>query len=160
MILLASLPSSTKQNCTLLCTLKLFLRILTSWWPISGWSMQACTHLIGTFSPDSQRQAILSLMLLLCWNLPCSLRTVMKREPMWAPGVPRNWTRLYRMATGKFFQGFSWRGSSLFSNSIKLHLCQKQEASGYPAWHTDDNRKAKYVEYYRQKGVPLWAEHY
>lgn len=139
---------------------KLFLRILTPWQPVLGWWKQRSTHLIGSFSPESQWQAIFSLMLLLCWNLPGPLPPVMKNKPMWAPAVPGNWTRLCRRATGKFLQGFAWRGRSPFSNGIKLHLCQKQEASGYPVWCTDDNKKAKYVEDYRQReDVLLWAEH-
>ncbi|KAM7077978.1 uncharacterized protein J5F26_016162 isoform 2-T2 [Ciconia maguari] len=42
----------------------------------------------------------------------------------------------------------------------KLHLRQKQEASGYPACCTDDDRKAKYIEDYRRKeNVILHPEH-
>lgn len=37
--------------------------------------------------------------------------------------TPGNWARLCRRATGKFLQCFLWRGSSLFSNYIKLRLC-------------------------------------
>lgn len=50
---------------------------------------------------------------------------------------------------------FEWRGKTLSLDDVKLHLCQKQEASGCPAWCADADKKkkkkAKYVEDYRQK---------
>ncbi|XP_053573371.1 uncharacterized protein LOC128663189 isoform X1 [Bombina bombina] len=40
---------------------------------------------------------------------------------------------------------------NLFENYIKLHLRDKQEASGYPAWCTDDEKKTQYIQDYKKK---------
>ncbi|XP_051782587.1 uncharacterized protein LOC127527551 [Erpetoichthys calabaricus] len=48
------------------------------------------------------------------------------------------------------------RTSELFSDYIKLHLKGKQEASGYPAWCTDEASRDRYIlDYYHKEGVQL-----
>ncbi|XP_059577891.1 uncharacterized protein LOC132248570 [Alligator mississippiensis] len=52
------------------------------------------------------------------------------------------------------------KSSTLFSEYIKMHLRQKQEASGYPAWCTDLEKQERYVANFLQKeGVTLRPEH-
>ena len=46
---------------------------------------------------------------------------------------------------------FEESSDDLFSEYIKLHLRQKQEASGYPSWCTDEGKKAQYIEQYLEK---------
>ncbi|XP_067322381.1 uncharacterized protein [Anolis sagrei] len=51
---------------------------------------------------------------------------------------------------------FERRSVDLFSEYIKLHLRQKQEASGYPQWCVSKQDKSKYIRDYRaREGVRL-----
>ncbi|CAM5130676.1 unnamed protein product [Natator depressus] len=51
---------------------------------------------------------------------------------------------------------FNEKSDKLFSEYIKLHLRQKQEASGYPSWCTDEDKQNKYVnDFYQKEGVLL-----
>ncbi|XP_065436103.1 uncharacterized protein LOC135979895 isoform X1 [Chrysemys picta bellii] len=51
---------------------------------------------------------------------------------------------------------FNEKSDKLFSEYIKLHLRQKQEASGYPTWCTDEEKQNKYVsDFYQKEGVHL-----
>ncbi|KAE8580551.1 hypothetical protein XENTR_v10024459 [Xenopus tropicalis] len=48
----------------------------------------------------------------------------------------------------------------LFEKYIKVHLRDKQEASGYPSWCTDAKKKQQYIDdYYEKEGVLLRKEH-
>ncbi|CAM5131628.1 unnamed protein product [Natator depressus] len=51
---------------------------------------------------------------------------------------------------------FNEKSDELFSEYIKLHFRQKQEASGYPSWCTDEDKQNKYVnDFYQKEGVLL-----
>ncbi|XP_019340259.2 uncharacterized protein LOC106737847 isoform X1 [Alligator mississippiensis] len=55
---------------------------------------------------------------------------------------------------------FSKTTNALFSQYINLHLRQKQEASGYPAWCTDQDKRDQYVaDFFQKEGVSLRQEH-
>ncbi|XP_043398255.1 uncharacterized protein LOC122464941 [Chelonia mydas] len=51
---------------------------------------------------------------------------------------------------------FNEKSDELFSVYIKLHVCQKEEASRYPSWCTEEEKPNKYVnDFYQQEGVLL-----
>ncbi|XP_062828202.1 uncharacterized protein LOC134292300 [Anolis carolinensis] len=51
---------------------------------------------------------------------------------------------------------FEHRSADLFSGYIKMHLRQKQEASGYPQWCVSKQDKSKYIrDYHAREGVRL-----
>ncbi|XP_041435694.1 uncharacterized protein LOC121399337 [Xenopus laevis] len=63
---------------------------------------------------------------------------------------------------GEIFEIWHFQSSTnnLFTDYIKIHLRDKQEASGYPSWCTDDEKKLMYVDdYLAKEGVLLRREH-
>ncbi|KAM3921576.1 uncharacterized protein RB166_010983 [Leptodactylus fuscus] len=62
----------------------------------------------------------------------------------------------YRIAEVYEVWDFARSSDKLFAKYIKLHLRDKQEASGYPSRCTDDEKKAQYVaDFYEKEGVRL-----
>ncbi|XP_075438335.1 uncharacterized protein LOC142477223 [Ascaphus truei] len=54
---------------------------------------------------------------------------------------------------------FACYTKKLFAKYIKVHLRDKQEASGYPSWCTDEVKKQKYIsEYFSKEGIRLRAD--
>ncbi|KAM4028544.1 uncharacterized protein ACNLHF_023858 [Anomaloglossus baeobatrachus] len=65
----------------------------------------------------------------------------------------------YRIAHIYEIWDFTNTSDTLFAPYIKLHLRDKQEASGYPSWCTDDNKKQQYIDTFLEKeGVQLRSE--
>lgn len=62
----------------------------------------------------------------------------MIRNPLQVRGAHWNWTRLWKRATEvcEIYEvwHFEWRGNSHSLDYVEICLCQKQEASGCPAW--------------------------
>ncbi|XP_077205235.1 ephrin type-B receptor 1 isoform X2 [Paroedura picta] len=55
---------------------------------------------------------------------------------------------------------FERKSDQLFSEYIKIHLRQKQEASGYPSWCVTDADKEKYIsDFQKNEGVLLRPSH-
>ena len=55
---------------------------------------------------------------------------------------------------------FEGRSTQLFSDYIKRHLRQKQEASGYPEWCVTDADKEKYIsDFYKKEDILLRPSH-
>ncbi|XP_056376193.1 uncharacterized protein LOC130273430 [Hyla sarda] len=62
----------------------------------------------------------------------------------------------YRIAESYEIWHFPETTEDLFTPYIKLHLKDKQEASGYPSWCTDAVKKQQYIDSYLEKeGVQL-----
>ncbi|XP_066437432.1 uncharacterized protein [Eleutherodactylus coqui] len=65
----------------------------------------------------------------------------------------------YRIAHTYEIWHFPETSDNLFASYIELHLRDKQEASGFPSWCTDDDKKNAYIDSFLQKeGVQLRKE--
>ncbi|KAM4014972.1 uncharacterized protein ACNLHF_001687 [Anomaloglossus baeobatrachus] len=65
----------------------------------------------------------------------------------------------YRIAHIYEIWHFPETSDDLFAPYIKLHLRDKQEASGYPSWCTDDAKKQQYIDsFLEREGVQLRPE--
>ncbi|XP_042324842.1 uncharacterized protein LOC121931305 [Sceloporus undulatus] len=62
----------------------------------------------------------------------------------------------YRIISISEIWHFEQRSKDLFSEYVNKNLRQKQEASGYPSWCTDAEKKNKYINtFYEKEGIQL-----
>lgn len=62
----------------------------------------------------------------------------------------------YRIAQIYEVWDFSNTSETLFAPYINLHLRDKQEASGYPSWCVDEEKKKQYIDaFYEKEGIRL-----
>ncbi|XP_073497547.1 uncharacterized protein [Phyllobates terribilis] len=66
----------------------------------------------------------------------------------------------YRIAKIYEIWHFSKTSDSLFAQYIELHLRDKQEASGFPVWCTNEEKKKQYIQDYKKReGISLRPDH-